>query len=190
MVGDQHRCSRRCMDGPPLSPMRDDIHTECVTGLAAGASCSRCLLRATWPSERGLQPGGIYNLESSEFTSAIGGNEQMDSNCRPVVGALLTNTQVAVYRAFWNRMWLGSWGQQSNYQHLSFLFNEGECGKQSCFQQWDGEGCQGCGFAIHTFSVATASLSSRAWTPCFLDSGPTLGEGWNSGASWVSITGY
>lgn len=56
----------------------------------------------------------------------------MGSNCRPVVGTLLTNTQVAVYRAFWTGMRLGSWGRRSNYQHLSFLFNEGECGKRPC----------------------------------------------------------
>lgn len=35
---------------------------------------------------------------------------------------------------------------------------------------------------VHTLSVATASLSSRACIPCFLDSSPTLGEAWNSGA--------
>ena len=78
----------------------------------------------------------IHNNEDSKFTSPIGSafweTQQMGSNCRPVVGTLLTNTQVAVYRAFWNRMWLGSWGWRSNYQHLSFLFNEGECGKRPC----------------------------------------------------------
>lgn len=77
---------------------------------------------------------GIRDNEDSKFTSLPGNahweTQQMGSNCRPVVGTLLTNTQVAVYRAFWNRMWLGSWGRLSNYQHLSFLFNEGECGNR------------------------------------------------------------
>lgn len=64
--------------------------------------------------------------------SAFWETQQMGSNCRPVVGTLLTNTQVAVYRAFGTRYWLGSWGWRSNYQHLGFLFNEGECGKRAC----------------------------------------------------------
>lgn len=147
-------------------------------GLAAGVSSSRHLLRGTWPVEHGLQSGGIHNLESSKSTSATGENEQMESNCRPVVGTLLTNTQVAVYRAFWNRMWLGSWGQQSNYQHLSFLFNEGECGKQPCFQQWDGERCQGC--------VASPSTHSR-WPLLSCHPGPVFPDSWILVPLWEKV---
>lgn len=113
-----------------------------MTGVQASAPTSpssrrslrnklRLLLQDFW--------SGICNNEDSKFSSPIGNavweTQQMGSNCRPVVGTLLTNTQVAVYRAFWNRMWLGSWGWQSNYQHLSFLFNEGECGKRLCLKQ-------------------------------------------------------
>lgn len=122
-----------------IMPTFLNFYYRCSLGLIHSASAPRppdsgtrsLLLQGFW--------SGIHNNGDSKFTSLIGNalweTQQMGSNCRPVVGTLLTNTQVAVYRAFWNRMWLGSWGRQSNYQHLSFLFNEGECGKRPCLRQ-------------------------------------------------------
>lgn len=154
--GGEHRYSRRCKHLPLLSLIKPYPHWVLARTHSRSLQLKTPTLGPMTCAKHGFQSRGIHNLESSKFPT-IGENEQMDSNCRPVVGTLLTNTQVAVYRAFWNRMQLGSWGRQSNYQHLSFLFNEGECGKQPCLQQQDRKRCQGCGSPTSVLSVATAS---------------------------------
>lgn len=108
---------------------------------------------------------GSRNNEASKFTgligTAFGETQQMGPNCRPVVGTLLTNTQGAVHRAFWNRMRLGSWGRRSNYRHLSFLFNEGGCGARPCWRQPVRERCQG----VRTRAVARCLCIGRGLSP-------------------------
>lgn len=76
---------------------------------------------ASWdPLHRGtpvhLHPLAMLNAQPNRW----------ESNCRPVVWTLLTNAQVAIYRAFWNWIWAGSRGTPVNYQHLNFLFNAGK----------------------------------------------------------------
>lgn len=138
----------------------------------------------------------MHNSEDSKFTSAIGSalweTEQMGSNCRPVVGTLLTNAQVAVYRAFWNQMWLGSWGRPSNYQHLSFLFNEGECGKRLARSSRYGERCQGHDYTepSHSFGGQVSPCHLGACLPFSWESNTPLGEWVEFWDPWVSTINH
>lgn len=113
---------------PPSGPLPPPTPSPTAD---APSGTSSLLLQGFW--------SGIRNNEASKFTglvgTAFGETHQMGPNCRPVVGTLLTNTQVAEHGAFWNRMRLGSWGRRSNYRHLSFLFNEGGCGARPCWRQ-------------------------------------------------------
>lgn len=108
------QCGHLAIAMPPSWPWSRHVHLPSHLSRALVTTCVRppgprppVRGRASRRLPQRVRPG-IRDKEGSKFASLIGSapreTQQMGSNCRPVAGTLLTNTQVAGHGAFWNRM--------------------------------------------------------------------------------------